>query len=51
VIKRDIFRKVPPRSLELTSIYFFLWGHLNENVYVVRPTTISKISLQNFKQL
>jgi hypothetical protein len=33
----------PPRSPDQTPMYFFLWGHLKEQVYAVPPRTIEDL--------
>ena len=33
----------PPRSCDLASLDFFLWGHLKNKVYANKPTTIQQL--------
>ena len=33
----------PPRSLDLTPLDFFLWGHIKNNVYARRPQNIDQL--------
>jgi hypothetical protein len=33
----------PPRSPDITPMYFLLWGHLKEQVYAVPPMTIEDL--------
>jgi hypothetical protein len=34
------------KSLDLTPIDFFLWGHLNEHIYTVPPSTIEDLMVR-----
>jgi len=32
-----------PRSPDLTSLHFFLWGHLKQQVYATRPASVEDV--------
>ena len=43
VISRNGDVNWPPRSCDLTTLDFFLWGYLKEKVYVDKPATIQEL--------
>ena len=40
IISKDLW---PPRSPDLTSLDFFLWGYLKDRVYKNTPTTLNQL--------